>query len=392
MIQQLTDRYKRFRTERFLAPKCRYSYAFVGMGQHSLTNLYPVLHYLGVPLKYICVTSEKKARLIETKFPYIRATASLDDILADEGVKGVIVAASPSAHFSIASQILKSGKSLFLEKPPCRTLAELDALIDMQRIYGSPVAMAGLQKRHAPAVQILSRRLRKQHLVNYDLHYLTGNFPEGDALLDLFIHPLDLVTFLFGKAEIMACQQAGKTSYVLMLRHSHIVGTLELSTAYSWTAAEESLKVCTSKGIYRLSQMEELTFEPTAPAVLGIPLEKVFRHNKTVEYLYARNSFDPILPNNQIFSQGYFNELSAFVDAVEGHRENICSSIETTKGTFRLIEEIKVAVNNSRSAKLLLSTPSKHFQQSRKGVAYGEKSHKSVQNLSNLMLLFVEFV
>ena len=80
MIQQLIDRYKRLRTERFLAQTYQCSYAFVGMGQHSLTNLYPVLHYLGVPLKYICVTSERKARLIERKFPYMKATTSLDDM------------------------------------------------------------------------------------------------------------------------------------------------------------------------------------------------------------------------------------------------------------------------------------------------------------------------
>ena len=56
MIQQLIERYKRIRTKHFLAQTYQYSYAFVGMGQHSLSNLYPVLHYLGVPLKYICVT------------------------------------------------------------------------------------------------------------------------------------------------------------------------------------------------------------------------------------------------------------------------------------------------------------------------------------------------
>ena len=86
MIQQLIDRYKRIRTERFLTQTYQYSYAFVGMGQHSLTNLYPVLHYLGVPLKYICVTSERKARLIERKFPYMKATTSLDTILNDDEV------------------------------------------------------------------------------------------------------------------------------------------------------------------------------------------------------------------------------------------------------------------------------------------------------------------
>ena len=340
MIQQLIERYKRIRTERFLAQTYQYSYAFVGMGQHSLTNLYPVLHYLGVPLKYICVTSERKARLIERKFPHVKATTSLDMILNDDEVKGVFVSASPSAHFSIASQILKSGKSLFIEKPPCQLLQELDTLIDKQQLYGSPVVMVGLQKRYGPAVQILRKRLRKEHLVSYDLHYLTGNYPEGNALLDLFIHPLDLVTYLFGKSEIIVCQQVSPASYIIMLRHPHIVGTLELSTAYTWTTAEESLKVCTSKGIYRISQMEELTFEPKPSSIFGIPIEKIRPCNKTVEYIYTRNNFTPVLPNNQIYSQGYFEELQTFVEAVEGHKSSIVSTLDTIKNTYLLIEAI----------------------------------------------------
>ena len=341
MIQQLIDRYKRLRTERFLAQTYQCFYAFVGMGQHSLTNLYPVFHYLGVPLKYICVTSERKARLIERKFPQVKATTSLDTILNDDEVKGVFVSASPSAHFSIALRVLQSGKSLFIEKPPCQSLQELDALIDKQRLYGSPVAMVGLQKRYAPAVQILRKQLRKEHLINYDLHYLTGAYPEGDALLDLYIHPLDLVCFLFGKPEIIACQQVAPASYILMLRHPHIVGTLELSTTYTWATAEESLKVCTSNGIYRLSQMEKLTFEPRTSTLFGIPIEKVRPHNKTIEYLYARNHFTPTLPNNQIYSQGYFNEILAFVNTVEGYKASVVSSFEATKNTYLLFEVVK---------------------------------------------------
>ena len=340
MIQQLIERYKRLRTERFLAQTYQCSYAFVGMGQHSLTNIYPMLHYLGVPLKYICVTSERKARLIERKFPHVKVTTSLDTILNDDEVRGVFVSASPSAHFSLASQILKSGKSLFIEKPPCQSLQELDALIDKQRLYGSPVAMVGLQKRYAPAVQILWKRLRNEHFVSYDLHYLTGNYPEGNALLDLYIHPLDLVTYLFSKPEIIACQQVAPASYILMLSHPHIVGTLELSTAYTWTSAEESLKVCTSKGIYRISQMEELTFESKPSTIFGIPIEKIRPCNKTVEYIYTRNNFTPVLPNNQIYSQGYFEELQTFVEAVEGHKSSIVSTLDTIKNTYLLIEAI----------------------------------------------------
>ncbi|MBQ4484571.1 MAG: Gfo/Idh/MocA family oxidoreductase [Prevotella sp.] len=345
MIHEFINRYKRMRIENYLRQTCQHQYAFVGMGQHSLTNLYPVLHYLGVPLKYICVTSERKAQLIERKFPGVKATTSLDTILKDETVKGIFVSASPSVHFSLASQILRSGKSLFIEKPPCQTLEELDTLIDLQRLHGSPVAMVGLQKRYAPAVQLLKKRLSKVHLVSYDLHYLTGAYPEGDALSDLYIHPLDLVYFLFEKPEIIAVRRITKGSYILMLQHPHIVGTLELSTAYSWTDAEESLKVCTKSGIHRLSQMEELTFTPVSSTAFGIPMEKLRPHHETKEILCQRNNFNPILPNNQIYSQGYFNEMEAFVNAVEGRNHTIATDIKTIRESYQLINEIQTNKN-----------------------------------------------
>ncbi|MBR0048178.1 MAG: Gfo/Idh/MocA family oxidoreductase [Prevotella sp.] len=366
MIQAAIARYKRMRTERFLRQTYQYQYAFVGMGQHSLTNLYPVLHYLGVPLKYICVTSERKAKLIERKYPSVKATTSLDEILKDKAIKGVFVSASPSAHFSIASQVLRSGKSLFIEKPPCQTLEELDTLIALQQQYGipehssptrslSPVAMVGLQKRYAPAVQLLKQRLRKEHLINYDLHYLTGAYPEGDAMLDLYIHPLDLVCYLFGQPKIFAYRQVdvstplslrrgdgGEASYILMLQHPHIVGTLELSTEYTWTTAEESLKVCTRSGAYSLSQMEELTFSSKSSSLLGVPVEKIHPRRKTVEYLYTRNNFAPILSNNQVYSQGYFNEISAFVASVEDRTANVLlTSLQSVRDTYQLLSNIK---------------------------------------------------
>ena len=340
MIQELINRYKRMRTERFLCQTYQYSYAFIGMGKHSLTNLYPVLHYLGVPLKYICVTSKRKAILIEEKYR-LTATTSLDEILNDSEVKGVFVSASPSVHFSMASRVLQSGKSLFIEKPPCQTLEELDALIDLQQQYGSLVAMVGLQKRYAPAVQLLKKRLRKEHLISYDLHYLTGAYPEGNALLDLYIHPLDLVCHLFGKPEILVTRQVAKDSYILMLQHPHIVGTLELSTTYSWTAAEESLKVCTRSGIYRLSQMDELAFTSTPSTLFGIPMEKLRPYHETKELLFQRNNFTPILVNNQIHSQGYFNEITNFVNAVEGLGNKISTSFRNVRDTYEIICKFK---------------------------------------------------
>lgn len=340
MIQRLINRYKRMRTERYLNQTYHCQYAFVGMGQHGLTNLYPVLHYLQVPVKYICVTSERKARLIERKFKGIKATIRLDEVLNDEDVKGVLVAASPSAHFSIASRVLQSGKSLFIEKPPCQSLEQLLQLIELQREFGSRVAMVGLQQRYAPAIQTLKRRLKSERLLNYDLHYLTGAYPEGDALLDLYIHPLDLATWLFGKAEIVSYLEIDEHSYILMLRHQHIVGTIELSTCHSWQDARQSLTVHTRSGIYHLAHCEELSFVPKQTVIAGIPIEKFIPRRQSVEYLYRHDSFSPIIANNSIYTQGFFQEVSTFINAVEGNKANVLTDLQSLEPTLKLIDEI----------------------------------------------------
>lgn len=338
MIELLIKRYKDSRSRAFLSNVYTGQYAFVGIGGHSLANLYPVLQYLQVQLKYICCRSKDKTALIEQKYKGVRATTELEEILNDSDIKGVFVSASPKAHFRIAEQILSSGKHLFVEKPPCQTLKELESLCELAD-KANVVAMAGLQKRYSPITEILRKRLRKEKVTSYNAKYLTGAYPEGDAVLDLFIHPLDTLTVLFGKAEIIGMERTGGT-IMLILRHENASGIVELSTDYTWTAATESLTVNTAKGTYETSQMETLTFRPKSCTILGIPREKVFaRHPTTIDIL-RRNNFVPTMANNQVYTQGYYGEIKAFVDAVEGKGNGIKSSLENLNETYGIIETI----------------------------------------------------
>lgn len=331
MIQSLINRFKQRRTRQYLTQVNRAGYAVVGIGQHSLTNLYPALWHMQAPLKYICCTSAEKARLIGEKFTGVQATASLDDVLNDESVRGVLVSASPKAHFSIARQVLEAGKALYIEKPPCETAGQLNELISLSKGLVTCVAM---QKRYAPAVRLLMRRLRHEHPVNYDLHYLTGTYPEGDARLDLFIHPLDLVQYLFGPAKVSACRPLDGSGYLLMLEHEHVVGTLELSTCHTWTDVSERLTLCTRTGRYNLTDTEELTYMPLPRTLLGVPMEKVRPTALRVEYLHRRNLQPGIL------TQGYLGEVAAFVDAVEGRGNRIVSDFATLRDTYQLLDTL----------------------------------------------------
>ena len=346
-LDNIIGRYKSMRSMRELNQIYTRQYALIGIGNHCVSNLLPVMQYLQLPLKYICCTSEKKASLISQKYKGVKGTTSLHDILYDDTISGVFVAANPHSHFRIANEVIKSGKHLFIEKPPCENERELKSLVDAIRLYGSQHIIVGLQRRFAPATQILQKRLRREGKRHYHYRYLTGLYPEGDALLDLFIHPLDYVTFLFGEAKVRAAdtvssKDGGQTLF-LVLEHQDVTGMLELSTDYSWQDALEQLSISTDKGLYVLDNMERLNFTPRRSAVFGVPLEKVYRNNATaVVNLYGRNGFVPTVGNHQIVSQGFFSEIKAFADMVEGRYEADSSfGLESVSHVYSLMAEIK---------------------------------------------------
>ena len=53
-------RWRSLRNRKTLQSAYSARYAFVGVGSHALQNLYPVLQYLGIRLKYICCKSPDK--------------------------------------------------------------------------------------------------------------------------------------------------------------------------------------------------------------------------------------------------------------------------------------------------------------------------------------------
>ena len=345
-LDNIIDRYRRIRSMRELQYTYTQQYALVGFGNHCANNLLPVIQYLQLPLKYICCTSEKKAELISQKYKGVKGTTSLQDILLDDTISGVFVAANPHSHFLIATEVIKAGKSLFIEKPPCEDKRELKTLTDTVKLYGSQHIVVGLQRRFAPATQILKKRLKGDSKRHYYYSYLTGLYPEGDSLLNLFIHPLDYATFLFGEAKIKSLdvirsRDGGQTLF-LILEHQDIVGMLELSTDYSWQEAQEQLNISTDKGLYVLNKMEQLDFTPRRSTVLGIPLEKVFPNNITTICLYGRNNFVPTIGNNQIVSQGFFSEIKTFANMVENmYDTNHDLGLESVRHVYSLITEIR---------------------------------------------------
>ena len=347
MINKLIDRYKQIRKAKFLTKSYEGKYAFVGIGNHSINNLYPVLNYLNVDLKTIVSSSEKTAQLVSKNFEHIRGSHDYQAVLDDPEITGIFICANPKAHFSLIKQALKKDKNVFVEKPPCLNSDELNELIDVER-QSKGFVLAGLQKRYAPLYEILKTKTKKAQ--TYSLKYQTGYYPEGDALTDLFIHPVDLANYLFGESEITSVQHFRKgngiDSLFLHMKHKNeIIGNLELSTNVWWAKAGESIDLTCSNAHYHGQNTDLLTEMNKAGQMAGIPLEKIRKTSITTKILYEKNSFLPDMEHNELFSAGYYNEIKHFLDLCEGKRSKNLSPLTDLVNTFKNLDSVKSRIH-----------------------------------------------
>ena len=83
-----------------------------------------------------------------------------------------------------------------------------------------------------------------------------------------------------------------------------------------------------------------MSFVPKPTVIASIPIEKLLPRHQSVEYLYRHDGFSPTLAGNSIYSQGFFQEITTFVNAIEGKRANVLTDLQSIESTLELIDEI----------------------------------------------------
>ena len=115
-----------------------------------------------------------------------------------DATDAVVVATPTRTHLEVASQCLKLGRAVFVEKPIADTL---EAGRDMVRLAEASGALLqiGHSERFNPAFVAVSKFIRGPRFI--ETHRLTRSAGRGldvDVILDLMIHDIDLVASCFG--------------------------------------------------------------------------------------------------------------------------------------------------------------------------------------------------
>jgi scyllo-inositol 2-dehydrogenase (NADP+) len=171
----------------------------------------------GLELAAVMERSTDKAA---QRYPGIITYRSLEAMLADASL-GLFVVATPSqSHFEVASQILRAGKNLIVDKPMCTTSAEIAQLMELAKAHDA-LLIPFHNRRRDSDFQTIQKLLHEGLLGR--LVYFESRFDRwrpdppsdrlwkedpasGGVLLDLGPHLADQVLALFGKPEAVAAE------------------------------------------------------------------------------------------------------------------------------------------------------------------------------------------
>ncbi|HEX5402744.1 MAG TPA: Gfo/Idh/MocA family oxidoreductase [Pseudonocardiaceae bacterium] len=113
----------------------------------------------GVHLEYLCDLDVERARKVLGDYSTVRATSSLDEVLADPNVSMVAVATPAATHLPVARAALEAGKHVLVEKPLAANLDDGRDLVELADRNGL-VLMLDHTYCYTPAVAHLRELVR----------------------------------------------------------------------------------------------------------------------------------------------------------------------------------------------------------------------------------------
>jgi myo-inositol 2-dehydrogenase/D-chiro-inositol 1-dehydrogenase len=185
--------------------------ALLGAGRIGKIHAANAAAHPGLTLSHVVdpVTANAEAVAAETS----ATVASLETVLADADVAGVIVASSTDAHLDHCLAAAAAGKAIFCEKP-------LDMDLVRARAAGGELKDArlflGFNRRFDPSFQALKARLAAGSVGTLETLQITSNDPapppvayvkvSGGLFKDMAIHDFDMARWLLGEepSEVFA--------------------------------------------------------------------------------------------------------------------------------------------------------------------------------------------
>lgn len=297
-----------------------------------------------VSIEAVCDIDASKAAVVAAKYGIKKVYQDIEEMLRKEKIDAVFILTPNNMHLPMSLIALKYGAHLFLEKPVCRNLQEVEKL-HQKAEEAERVVMVGMQNRFRTDTIALKHFLEDGELG--DILYIKGVWQQsheqvykqpwlfkksvagGGVMMDLGIQILDLGWYLAGKPKpetvVGRCVNLNRslevedTCLVQINFENQIALSLEVSWNFPIPKDDFRLEVVGSNGLGSLQP---------------IRLQKFWR-DKLV-------NISPQLENNRgnQFKKGYENEVNHFINYLTGKTQNLESDLADAVVIHQIIEQL----------------------------------------------------
>ncbi len=238
--------------------------AVIGAGHWGI-NLVRNLHSLGV-LSHVVEKDSEIVNAVSEEISDVQFLNDYDSLLSSD-IDAVAIATPASSHYEIASQFLKAGKDVFIEKPMTLCSEEANDLVHKAEHNGS-VLMVGHMLLYQPAIKFIKSYLEQGHLGKiYHLHQdrlkLGRVRSKENVVWSLGVHDIAVLLYLVGSSPESVdftghCgvqETIEDDAYVHMTFDGGIMA--HLHSSWIWPENRRSLKIIGEKGMIVYNEMEQ---------------------------------------------------------------------------------------------------------------------------------------
>lgn len=195
------------------------NFGFIGAGNYSSRILIPAFKTAGARMHTLVTAGGVNSIIHGKRSGFQEASTDVEAMLGNREIGAVVIATRHDSHAPLVLKALRAGKHVFVEKPLCLTLIELEEIEQICSPVNDqviPLLMVGFNRRFSPQVQKIKALLQSVKepktfvmTMNAGLippdHWIQDSAVGGGRIIGEACHHIDLMRFLAG-SEIVSIQ------------------------------------------------------------------------------------------------------------------------------------------------------------------------------------------
>jgi predicted dehydrogenase len=248
------------------------SVSFLGSGNYATSTLIPAFKKGDAILRSISSKTGISATHAGRKYGFIDTLTNSDYIFDDYKTDAVVIATRHNDHANLVLKALKAKKHIFVEKPLCLTINELN---EIEAAYTtSNILMVGFNRRFSPQIQKIKNLIKDLNFpktivmtvnagVIAENHWVQDLEIGGGRIIGEVCHFVDLLRFLIGKNivkhNIQLMNSLTKDTATIQLSFfDGSIGTIHYFANGSKSFPKERLEVFAGGGVLQLDNFLKL--------------------------------------------------------------------------------------------------------------------------------------